>query len=1022
MGELRIKKEYSPGAEARSEDLLQYGDNLQPGAAEADERYPNRPHNHSTTLLFSELFRGLFNPLSEVKAQPAARGPARLKAGFGPGSSRLSPHEQRRAIIQRFISRWRTEVGNDFYPALRLILPDKDRDRSVYGLKENTIGKLLVKLMKIDKNSEDGFNLIHWKLPGHNVASRMAGDFAGRCYEVLAKRPLRTEVGDLRIGQVNALLDKLAETGGESEQLAIFETFYEHMNPEELTWLIRIILKQMKVGASERTMLNLWHPDGEALFNVSSSLRRVCWELYDPQIRLEQDGAGVSLMQCFQPQLAQFQISTSFQKMVEKLGTTQDDSEFWIEEKLDGERMQMHMAEDSSVPGGWRFCFWSRKAKDYTDLYGDGLNNDKSALTQHLKGAFADGVRNLILDGEMITWDPKIDKTVAFGTLKTAAIGAQNNPLDTTAPRPLFRVFDILYLNDQPLTRYTLYDRHQALERAVIGVPRRLEVHPYEKAVSPDVIEPMLRQIVADSSEGLVLKNPRSMYRLNSRNDDWIKVKPEYMTEFGESLDCVIVGGYFGSGHRGGTLSSFLCGLRVGQNHIDSGANPEKCLSFFKVGGGFKTEDYAEIRHLTDGKWMDWDSSNPPSEYIELAGGERAQLEKPDVWIRPKDSIVVSVKAASVSPSDSFAVRETLRFPRFRRLRLDRAWDTALDTEQFKALRDRISEEAKERKEMQIEDRRQRRPTKKAKLGLVIVGQGRGRKENAGDAGAVFESASVAGTQLVDDVFANLTFCVLSEATKPTKKSRGEVEALVKSHGGRITQRPDASANTTVIADKKVIKVASLIKAGQTDIIRPVWLLDCVSQTGGDFLLPFETRHLLHATEETEAKAALTTDEFGDSFARDVTVDELREIFGQMQTPGGRYNDSPFSTANFLDQLEEHGHDLGSSRSLLFRRCRVHFAIMDTAPSTSLTRLKARIRFGGGLVEDSLDSEATTHVVVVTGPVVDNAAAEQRDLIVAEIRQQLSTQKRQPRVVNTSWVDDSWKEGTVLDEEQYVPL
>ncbi len=68
---------------------------------------------------------------------------------------------------------------------------------------------------------------------------------------------------------------------------------------------------------------------------------------------------------------------------------------------------------------------------------------------------------------------------------------------------------------------------------------------------------------MAEASEGLVLKNPRSIYRLNSRNDDWMKVKPEYMTGFGESLDCIIIGGYYGSGHRGGRLSSFLCGLRV---------------------------------------------------------------------------------------------------------------------------------------------------------------------------------------------------------------------------------------------------------------------------------------------------------------------------------------------------------------------------------------------------------------------------------------------------------------------------
>ncbi len=906
----------------------------------------------------------------------------------------------------------------------------------MYGLKENAIGKLLVKLMKIDKNSEDGYSLLHWKLPGHAMPSRMTGDFAGRCYEVLAKRPLRTEVGDLRIAQVNALLDQLAEASGEAEQLPIFETFYEHMNPEELTWLIRIILKEMKVGASERTILNLWHPDGEALFSVSSSLRRVCWELYDPQVRLEQEATGVALMQCFQPQLAQFQISTSFEHMVEKLSSTAGDKEFWIEEKLDGERMQMHMIHDDSVPGGKRFSFWSRKAKDYTELYGNGLGNATSALTQHLKGAFAEGVRNLILDGEMITWDPRIDKIVAFGTLKTAAINAQTNPHDSTAPRPVFRVFDILYLNDQPLTPYTLRDRHRALERAIVGVPRRLEVHPYETATSADVVEPMLRQIVADASEGLVLKNPRSMYRLNSRNDDWIKVKPEYMTEFGESLDCVVVGGYFGSGHRGGTLSSFLCGLRVGKRQIADGANPEKCLSFFKVGGGFKAEDYAEIRHLTEGKWVGWNSANPPSEYIELAGGERVQLEKPDVWIRPKDSVVVSVKASSVSISESFATGETLRFPRFRRLRLDRTWDTALDMEEFQMLRDRINQKAEERKEMQIEDRRQQRPTKKIKLDLVIVGQDRPDRKggNLGDkvAGPVVP-ATASREQVNGNVFGGRSFCVLSEATKPLKKTKGEIEAMIREYGGQISQRPAITANMTVVADKKVVKVASLIKSGEVDIVRPVWLLDCLSQTGGAFLLPLETRHLLFAREETEKEAARHVDGFGDSFTRDATADELRTVLQDMPAGEDNGSNTSFDKSQFLDQLEEHGHDLGPLKSLLFRHCRVVFATTDMAPAATLLRLRNLLCFGGGIVEEVLGTSTATHVVIVGGGGGSGTRAVagvrtkagNEDIAVltlaADIRHRLSSHKKQPRIVGVAWVEECWKESTLLDEEEYAP-
>jgi DNA ligase-4 len=171
----------------------------------------------------------------------------------------------RRTIIERFISRWRNSVGNDFYPAMRLIIPEKDRDRPMYGLKEKAIGKLLVKLLKLNPSSEDGFNLLNWKLPGQTATSRMAGDFAGRCYEVLSKREMRTSVGDMRIAEVNGLLNRLAAAQKEENQLPIFEQFYDRMNAEELMWIIRMILRQMKLGATEKTFFDV------SVFEVTGS-------------------------------------------------------------------------------------------------------------------------------------------------------------------------------------------------------------------------------------------------------------------------------------------------------------------------------------------------------------------------------------------------------------------------------------------------------------------------------------------------------------------------------------------------------------------------------------------------------------------------------------------------------------------------------------------------------------------------------------------------------------------------------
>ncbi|KAM7184329.1 hypothetical protein V8F33_013053 [Rhypophila sp. PSN 637] len=1077
-----------PNEAAIEEDKSQYGTGSL-SLEELDEQFPNRPKNHHKTFPFHDLFTSLFNPLIECKPSstgpPTASAAARAKpiggrrAFRGNAPSKVSYHEQRRHIIERFMSRWRNDVGNDFYPAMRLILPDKDRDRGVYGLKESTLGKLLVKVIKIDKNSADGYALMHWKLPGNarpggapgagNANQGTAGDFAGRCFEVLIKRQMLIKPGDMTIGEVNVELDRLAGASGEAEQLPIFEKFYQRMNAEEMMWLVRIILKDMRVGATERTFLGLWHPDAEALFSVSSSLKRVCWELYDPEFRLEQQKTGVTLMNCFQPQLAQFQMTSTFTKLVSNLGINEDNPEFWIEEKLDGERMQMHMEEDSSVPGGYKFGFWSRKAKDYTYLYGSGLKDDNSALTRHLENAFIKEVRNLILDGEMITWDPEVDKIVPFGTLKTAALDQQKNPFQN-GPRPLYKAFDILMLNGRELTRYPLRERHQALERVVKGVHRRLEILPYVKATSADAIEPLLRKVVAEASEGLVLKNPGSVYQLNSRNNEWIKVKPEYMSEFGESLDCVVIGGYYGSGRRGGTLSSFLCGLRVNENFVRTrGANKEKCLSFCKVGGGLKAEDYAEIKHHTEGKWRDWDSANPPSEYIELGGGERLQYEKPDVWIRPSESVVISIKAASFGPSDQFAMGWTLRFPRFRKLRLDKAWDSGLDVDEFEALKSKAKQEEQERKAMEMESRKRKPATKRARKELIIAGAGEYIKLEDQDPKVKTEDDTQhhsparpkrSATKKKDaKIFDNLDFCVLSEAVKPKKMSKPDLENLIKQNGGRIHQQvTSASDDTTIlpIADKNVVKVVSLKKQGKTErIIRPKWIFDCVSQDNGQgFLLPFEQDHLLHASDEAISLAEDNTDQYGDSFARDVTdVDELLAILDKMGTRSDSAAasssdddeyDNPrrrrkrttktitrttddFDAEEFLAQLQEHGHDDEALKAFLFRRCNVYFAIAQQADDDKSTaamqvsrvRLKNYIEFGNGTVTDSLGNETTQ--IVIVGAKDDSTAARE---LAAEMRFKLSKRKgaaaRIPRVVRQEWVEDCWKEGTLLDEELYA--
>ncbi|KAJ4392086.1 DNA ligase (ATP) [Gnomoniopsis smithogilvyi] len=981
----------SPSAAAKEEDTIMYANGAQT-LDELAEQYPNRPHNHSLTLPFYDLITGLFNPLTKpVPASAAAK--ARRAA------SNISPTEQRRIIIERFFSKWRHEVGDDIYPAMRLILPDKDRERGVYGLKEQTIANILCKIMGIPKTSADGLSLVNWKTPGKSSSS--SGDFAVRCFEALEQRPQNTTPGEMRIGRVNQLLDQLAAAHGEKEQTPIFREFYNHMNPEEMQWLIRMVLKQMKIGATERTLLDRWHKDGSKLFNVSSSLRHVCWELWSERVQLDGDKINLCLMQCFQPQLAGYAMATSFDKMVEKLGLPDDDPQFLIEEKLDGERMQLHIMLDQDSPGGYKMGWWSRKGKAYTYLYGDSFEDDGSALSKFLTGVFNEGVLSCILDGEMIAWDPTMEKMLAFGTLKTAARNTQRNPNDQQGWRPLYRVFDCLHINGNDLTKHSLLDRRKALDKIVSKeVPGRFEIHPYKLTKSPGDIEPMLREIVENSSEGLVIKDPHSTYRLNERNMKWIKVKPEYMTEFGENLDCIIIGGYYGSGRRGNMISSFLCGLKARQADIDAGlAGPETCYSFFKVGGGLTAEDYSEVKHHTEGKWMPWNPKSA-SKVVELAGGDRYH-ERPDVWIHPKDSLVVEVKAASAEKTTSFMVGQTLRFPRFRRLRLDKSWENgALDMDGWEDLQSKADEELKTKKDMEIESKR--RKTKRQKTELSVAGDA--------DYKAVVDKVS--------KLFQGMSFYVPSGSANP-KKSKPELENLIREHSGIIVQQPARvrDGDVVALADRQTARTLPLMNFEGINIITPKWIFDAINSK---YLLPYEKSHLFFATDDMVALAEQNTDKFGDSYCRDVDVEELRVIFDGMredhrQPASDAVN---FDTEAFYDQLEAHGHELPRSRGYVFRKCRIYIAPVEGMSDLTVARISGYIAFGNGQVAEDLDDEVT-HVVIVSR---GDEVGERK--VAADIRKRVSKRKKLkiPRIVSERWVDDCWKEETRIGEEDYAPI
>ena len=67
----------------------------------------------------------------------------------------------------------------------------------------------------------------------------------------------------------------------------------------------------------------------------------------------------------------------------------------------------------------------------------------------------------------------------------------------------------------------------------------------------------------------------------------------------------------------------------------------------------------------------------------------KVTFERPDVWIEPKDSFIVQVKAVEICQSDKYKTGCTLKFPRLEKFRPDKAWHECMTLKELNDLREK---------------------------------------------------------------------------------------------------------------------------------------------------------------------------------------------------------------------------------------------------------------------------------------------------------------------------------------------
>ncbi|GAA5981421.1 hypothetical protein JCM10908_004104 [Rhodotorula pacifica] len=747
--------------------------------------------------------------------------------------------ETKGQMIETFFRLWRERIGNDLYPVVRLMLPERDTRRRTYNLKEQKLAKALVEALDLPRNSTAAIKLEHWKTPTKDDPG--AGEFASVAYDVIKSRStVTTSRSDTTIDSINDVLDKLSQTtslgeDGQKRSLAaehakILKRCVTNMTPGEMKWLIRIILRDLKIGVGEKTIFDRLHPDAMSVFNTCSDIKHVCYKLYDLNYRVGQEDKSVKLMQSFKPMLC-WRSHSHLEDVVKAMHRSRNafdpsrqlepgeygNREFIVEEKLDGERIQLHKQ-------GKRFQYFSRHAKNYTYLYGE--NATSGSLTPFLGDAIDDEVEEVILDGEMLVWEPHVQKYMAFGNLKSYA-KVEASEIGDFDPRPCYKVFDILYIKGKNgkgecLLDKSLWRRKLLLSQVIKHKTGVIEIADCAKASTKEEIHAFLVRILEERGEGLVVKHPLAKYTLGARESAWIKIKPEYMDELGENIDGVVIGGYWGQGRRSGIMASYLIGLSAVEN------GKTIYHTFAKIGSGFSRTAYEEIARKTDGKWRTLDRKQPGA----VPDWFHTVSEWPDCLIEPHDSFVIEIKAAEIVKGDDYGAGLTLRFPRAKKIS-NKPPESAMDYATILSFR-RAPKRNPFGEEMGAKSKRQ-------------------RTDRATKRHAVAEA--VGTVEAESELFAGTTFYV--HRTDPESK-KTELKRSIATHGGTLIEKiPNADIDRVVVSCA-FTGLANRKGAKNCDVVSPAWVEDSISNLRR---MPLNKRYLVHATDETKASPEYEDDE-----------------------------------------------------------------------------------------------------------------------------------------------------------------
>lgn len=436
---------------------------------------------------------------------------------------------------------------------------------------------------------------------------RRHGDGGDTTAEVLATARPRATYGGVDLLELDAAFASIATASGAKTREAALADLLGRCSPSEGRYVVKLVTGDMRIGLREGLVEEAI---GVAFDRPPGDVARAVMLLGDlgEVACLIARGESADRPRFFAP--LRFMLASPVadaDEAVRRMG-----EEVWVEDKYDGARCQLHHSDG-------RVALYSRDLNDVTVQFPEVV-------------AAAGHIPDVILDGEVLAFAQ--GRVLPFHDLQKR-LGRRDPSMAMRQAVPVIYVaWDVLLHGDTPLLDVPLRERRRRLEALSLGDGFAL-AH-LEAAVGAAAVDERFNAARARRNEGLMLKDPDSLYTPGRRGLAWLKLKRPL-----DTLDVVVIGAEWGHGKRRGVLSDVTFAV------------PNDSGELVAIGKAYTGLTDAEIAEMT-------------ALLLDITTDDHGHHRS----VRPQ--IVLEVAFDAVQRSNRHRSGYALRFPRIARWRHDK--------------------------------------------------------------------------------------------------------------------------------------------------------------------------------------------------------------------------------------------------------------------------------------------------------------------------------------------------------------